>query len=463
MKREDHIGPTWSFKNAMGATLSLDVPANAEQRREDARGLGGRPAAHAAMKDTFSKWGVSPTVPERDSGELRKALEEVFRRRDDESPNPTPYQSLLEDLSRHELEHTRLPLTSRYRNPADIDDTRLHAGEVAAHVLGNPGGEEYRAGLLAFISSVTNELIERGKFEVVHDAALAARSYSALDTQSDQTHRAATAFLGEFGQRSRIDRILDHARKGRKLTGAAVSLLALGKSNALDATLDMLADTEGDELDETLIELALECGDDAIDDTLEARAEKSWKALRPVLAMLRRLPAESALPRFELLLAHSDMRVRRETLLALREVDRRPNLFARHLRRALGDGDLRMIGLCLRCLGDMNGPAAIQLLGSCVEARFPKLAALNGFRIRAATLLNDKGDAGVEQLCKSLDFLRRSRHPRNVVVARGVADLLAPRVDRPIVRAGLRRWKRSLVRLVGLFVPRRRSRTEQAA
>ena len=54
VKGKDHIGPAASLEHSMGAGRGFDVPADAEKRGEYARGLGRRPLAHAAIKETFS-------------------------------------------------------------------------------------------------------------------------------------------------------------------------------------------------------------------------------------------------------------------------------------------------------------------------------------------------------------------------------------------------------------------------
>jgi hypothetical protein len=57
MKREDEIRPAWPREGPMRAGLTLDDPADAQQRRKDLLGPTAGPVAHAARKEISRSWG----------------------------------------------------------------------------------------------------------------------------------------------------------------------------------------------------------------------------------------------------------------------------------------------------------------------------------------------------------------------------------------------------------------------
>jgi len=131
-----------------------------------------RPTLASGISDTLDKWGV-PSVPIKgDSQELKGALEELFRQREALNCNPAPYQELLEDLSKTELSDIGVPLEQRYRDPADLDDVRVHAADIAVLVLGKEGGESHRSGLFGYIETASETLIEHQRFEAIRDTAV---------------------------------------------------------------------------------------------------------------------------------------------------------------------------------------------------------------------------------------------------------------------------------------------------
>lgn len=73
VKRKDDVGPAGPLENFMRASRAFDLPTNAEKRGENAGGLGRRPAAHAAMNETFSSSSGTASLCSRRSAIARRA------------------------------------------------------------------------------------------------------------------------------------------------------------------------------------------------------------------------------------------------------------------------------------------------------------------------------------------------------------------------------------------------------
>ena len=182
----------------------------------------------SGLRDRLASWNVAPEILSGQSGSLRAALVEIFQRRSHANFIPLPHRNLLDRLSRSRLEPTAFDLMNRFRDPRNMQDVRLQAAQVAVRLVGGRGGERHRAGIFAFLALAADFLIERGQFDVVHDAAVSARTYCLLKTEPESTRRAARGFLEEFRSEKRIRMILEHACKADGFSPDALNLLSLG-------------------------------------------------------------------------------------------------------------------------------------------------------------------------------------------------------------------------------------------
>lgn len=385
----------------------------------------------------------------------REALRELLQRRHADEFNREDYRQLLAELSQGRRSGgATLTSPSRYRDPEDAGDVKLHSAEVAVRLLGRADGERHRRALLDFVAHRTAFVIEREQFETVHQATVAARAHALMKSESEETRRAARAYLDSFVEGERIRSILTHACHGTSVPEDATRLLGLGGARALDAVLDMLATTDSPAIGADLRRFARDRGAELLGRVLDDRLARGCEALEPVFAVLYELPTAEAIQLLKRLIKHDDFRVRREALSILLEIDRRPGAQLRYLRRALRDRHPRVVTFAVGRLRGREGREAADLLGSFVEGGLG--APLGGGPLvrTAAQALIERDENGRERL--ALALVRLSRRPglRRASNGREVAALLAAHRTIPAVRRSLSLWRMSLNRLVGTFVPR---------
>jgi len=401
---------------------------------------GERPSLASGLEATLHRWGVDPAALQDEAPDLRGALEEVFQSRVAVDCNPESYQALLDELSRSQLGGHRISSESRYRDPRDEFDVRLHAAEIAVQALGFGGGGKHRAALLGVVDQASGALLASGRFDALRDAAVAAQSFSALPEQSDVTRRAARGYLDGFTDRERIRRVLKEACSQSSLPESALSLLRLGGVAALDEALDALQGETRFEIAEALRRLVSDSGPEQVAGLLETRAAGAWPRLRTLLPILRRLRPVDGVPLLERLAAHGDARVRREALEALCDVDRRGGAFERHLARALGDDDETVLLFAAERLAELDSPSARETLAAYLQGALDGEPPTAAVAARVAELLAASGVRGVQRLCACLDGLRWAVRPRRVVVARVIHGVLLAHRELPGVGECLRRW-----------------------
>jgi HEAT repeat protein len=377
-----------------------------------------RPTLASGLQSTLAKWGISEAAFSVPSSSIGVALEEVFQRRDRLECNPEPYQDLLDDLSRNQLRVEDLSYEKRYRDPRDAEDVRVHAAEVATRVLNFPGGQQYRPALFGYVGAETDALIERGKFGVLQDAAVAATTYSQLDSESNDTYRAARGFLHELQNPECIASLLAQVRDRGELTDAATSLIRLGGGVALGGVLDSACEELNPELTESLLRLAASFTPEELRQALVQRTERPWTSLRHLFPTIRELPDAMALQVLEKLLVHEEERVRLEALLAVCDLERRHGAAERHLRRALEDPSLQVVAAAIQRLGERETEGASEIL--------------------AGYLMDTQG--------------------RRIEIAFTVARALEPHRDDPEVQRALRQWRLCPAGLLRGFVSSSKSR-----
>jgi hypothetical protein len=176
--------------------------------------------------------------------------------------------------------------------------------------------------------------------------------------------------------------------------------------------------------------------------------------LRPAFQVIRLLPGRDAVGLLDRLLQHPQQRVRREALCDLCELDRRPGSPERHLARALGDSDSRLVAFAIQGLFTMNRPESIELLGAFVEGSLQGIEAGPASCERAAQGLAALGERGRHRLCQSLGYLQKRL--RRGALRRGevVRGILKGHRNEPEVRRALARWRYSLAGLLSMFSAR---------
>lgn len=417
----------------------------------------GRPEETERLDETLRKWGLSPDVLQLDPINLRAAMEEVFQRRSRMDFNPRAYQVLLDHLSRANLTGEMQPSAAKYRDPTNPLDVRTHAAEVAILLLGRTDGERYRPGLFGYVGAAADLILEHAKFAPVHDATVAARAHSALESEAEETRRAAQGFLDDFKDRGRIERILLRACDGEVFSKEALRLLSLGGTASLACALDQLdGPSVSPLLENAVLRLFRRASAEEIDQLVTERAGGGWNAVRPLLLILRQLPLAQASPPLHRLFGHEDHKVRREALVALCDVDPRSGSSLRYLRRGLGDESSRVALVALRRLGRMKGPEALELLAAYVEGQVAghyRPSELERHR-RAAEILAQRGEAGQHRLRAALAHLRGTVKPQRARLARMVAELLEAGDGTVVNAAALRAWRWSPARLVSALLPR---------
>lgn len=408
-----------------------------------------RPSLASGLRDTLTKWGVQNTGLTPDAGDLQAALEELFQRRSKFQANPEPYQLLLDDLARRSVGGERYDgYRDRYRDPRDADDVRMHAAELAVRLLGNTRGGHYRAGVFGYVSTVTSQLIERGRVELLQDAAVAARACASLEREPESARLAAEGFLGEFAVDHRINRILGRARRTGEISEAALSLLELGGERATDAVVEVLASGSADALRRPLVEFARQRPAAELQPALERRLDRAADRLVPLLPLIRSLPTAAASPMLEKLCTHADAGLRRLALRALAQTEVRADVVERWLLRGLEDRKRLVASEAIARLADLGSPRALETLHDYVACRLDRVDPVPSLGRRAAAGLLRHGDDGRALLVAAVRSLAYRVQPRAVSMALAVAPVLeSQRGHREVVRA-LRRVRWSWVGLV---------------
>ena len=408
----------------------------------------------SGLQERLASWKVPPEVLSGQSGSLRSALVEIFQRRSHANFIPLPHRNLLDRLSRSRLEPTDFDLMDRYRDPRDMQDVRLQAAQVALRLVGGRGGERHRAGVFAFLALAADLLIERGQFDVVHDAAVSARTYSLLKTESESTRRAARGFLEEFRSESRIRMILEHACTAEGFSQDALNLLSLGGETALGCVVEFLGLRPPGKVAQALVRFIASRDTEQLEELLQARLRRGWVALRPVLPIIGSLPPLQGVPLLETLLDHEECRVRRQAYAALTEIERSTGSTTCYLRRALADESPRVVALAVRRLSGMQAPDATDLLGAYIECGLEDVTPRPGFVRPAARSLMQRGEDGLKRTMLCLETLGRTAQRLHVNLSRVVIEQLRPhRGDKRVARC-LRRWKLSPAGLLSLTVRR---------
>ena len=157
-------------------------------------------------------------------------------------PGSISREELLDDLSRRQLTGERLAVLDLYSDPRDPECVRRHSAEIAVRLLQDPGGGEQRPGLFGFLSGAADALVDMGGFEILRDAAIVARETQTSNGQREDVMRAARGFLDEFAEPGRIDRTVQRVCAAKDGSPeAAIELLELGGSAALDRVIEVLA------------------------------------------------------------------------------------------------------------------------------------------------------------------------------------------------------------------------------
>jgi hypothetical protein len=412
-----------------------------------------RPSLAADLQERLSRWGIPPATMAGSPESLQSALEEVFQKRARSDFIPQTHRTLLDNLSRQTIDVGEFSFDDRYRDPRDSHSVRLQASEIAARLLRGNSGEHHRAGIFAFLASAADSLIERGRFEVIRDAAISARTYSMLKSESEENRRAADGFLEEFRSDRRISLLLEHGCSENGCDEAALALLSLGGQPALEGVLDLLANGVPEAAAGDLASFAKGRNMQALARAVSARIPRGWQALSPILDLLGEMPADDAIPLLEKLYSHEECRVRRHALRLLCRLDERPGSPMRHLVRGLRDASSRVSAVALRRLVDMKTDDSSDLLCDYLEGEFNGLPPSPGYARLAANGLLDRGDYALSHLCLSLNRLRKALNPRKVLVAGIIAEALQSRQDDSLARRCLRSWKFSPSRMIALLIP----------
>lgn len=405
------------------------------------------------LESVLRRWRVAGAIEENPTA-FRSALKEVLSRKKAVECNPDKYQDLLDELSHREVSPAARIVLERYRDPSDAFDVRCQAVELAVHLLadGDATAGGHAAGLLAHVGAATDELLDAGRFQPVRDAAVTARAMCSRGEVADEARRAAACYLRDFTLEARVDRILAHAFHGGSIPAAVEPLLALGGVTALQRIVDRLDTGAEPAVAGVLQNVAVAMGRGPMAQLLAARSDEGWARLRPTFPVVRLLPAADAAALFESLLAHPEVRVRREALLALCDVETSPAAVERHLRRALHDRESWIVTTAIDRLAAASSDESLTALAEYLVGPPASLAAVLSHSRRVCRALRERGDDGIARLTACLDATFGSVRPAKARVAAVIHAELAPLADRPGVARCLGRWRRSPVRFVSRLV-----------
>ncbi len=395
----------------------------------------------AQLDPTLERWGISGDVIREDPRAFRTALKEVLLRRKEIDCNPEKYQELLDDLTHRELSPTTRSLCARYVDPTNSLDVKSQTLEMAVRLLEEESAGEHLAGILAHIGSITDPLLDAGKFQPVRDAAVTARSIVGRETASEEARKAAAGYLKDFSLAARIDRILSKAVSDGEVHCAVEPLLALGGAAALDRLIDRLERDLDPAVAAVFQNVAVTMGRRPMSEVIEQRAAEGWDRVLPAVRVVRLLSSPDAVATLEPLAQHQEARIRRETLVLLCELDRSPHGPERHLRRALGDRDPRIVVLAVRKLGELGTNESIEALAGFLAGRLPGAVAPFPFARRAAKILLEMGDRGLHRLCDVLDRRRNILNPSAVRVGAIIHEIVETRAEDPIAARAALRWR----------------------
>lgn len=412
-----------------------------------------RPTLASGLQDTLKKWGMPDAMLHADSAEFREALGELFQRRGKLQYNPTPYQGLLDNLSRSSVEGERIRSLKRYRNPEDREDSRLHMAQIAIRLLTKPDGEQYRAGLLAQVSTVTDLLLRHGRFDAVRDAAVAARAFSLVKTGPEVARQAARSYLEGFINESRIRLVLEAGFSGEAVSASAVSLLSLGGVTALDHGLNLLAAEPSPAVERALREFVKNSSTESLSRVVKWRCDRGLQAARPLVSILRELPASDVVPLVEPLLEHDDAEIRREAVLLIAKKHDDAKKRDRALRDKLRDPARQVVFAAIRALSSVDSPGTTETLACYIEGRLPGGQPATEFARHAVRGLAGKGESGITRLSSVLLRLGRSLRPRRLRLARRILNALESRRDLPVVAKCLEDWHRSPAARISRLMP----------
>jgi hypothetical protein len=412
-----------------------------------------RPTLASGLQERLSRWGIPSATLAGSPDSLRSALQEVFQKRARSDFIPQTHRTLLDNLSRQTIDVGEFNCDDRYRDPRDSDAVRLQASEIAVRLLRGTSGERHRAGIFAFLASASDSLIQHRNLEVIRDAALSARTYSMLQSESEENRRAADGFLEEFRSDRRISLLLKHGISEEGYEEAALALLSLGGQPALDSILDLLADGVPEAAAADLASFAKGRNMQALWRAVASRMPRGWRSLRPILELLTEIPADDAFALLETIGRHHEPRVRRHALDLLCRRDRRPGSLMKHILRGLRDESPRVAAVALRRLIELEDDDSCDLLRDYLEGEITGTPPSPGYARLAAGGLLEKDDHGFDHLCRSLDKLRRGINPRRLIVAGIIAQALKSRQDVPLVKRSLRSWKLSPSRILAMLLP----------
>ncbi|MFC1783332.1 HEAT repeat domain-containing protein, partial [Planctomycetota bacterium] len=191
-------------------------------------------------------------------------------------------------------------------------------------------------------------------------------------------------------------------------------------------------------------------GGSALSEVVDYRAQQEWSALQPVFPILQELPNHETIPILDKLLDHEQLIIRREALRVVWEIDDRLESVERYLRLALRDDDLRIEMAAIQRLAQLDTPQSLYLLHAYIEGRLSgRLRPVYHCR-RAAEALINRGEAGVNRLCRVLRSF--SKNPFKVRWAKLIAGILKTQADDDYIRKSLRIWKFSPAGLTYLFL-----------
>ncbi len=417
-----------------------------------------RPAQASRLEETLARWGLSPDVLESGSISLNSAMEEVFQRRTEQDYNPEEYRSLLTRLSREDLAQptaiasggaSEPPPASaaRYRDPHDAIDVRLHATEIGVQLLSRAGGGGLRTGVFAYVGAQTDLLLEHGKLAAVHEATVAARADKLLATTPESARTAASGYLADFESPERIEVILNDACRGAELAVEALHLLELGGMTALDAAIDRLGGDSSPAVDAALRRFVASSSTESWTRLVTERSKQGWTRLKPLFPLLRSTPPTCAVPLLQKLFEHEAPEVRRESLVALCEIDRSapPEQYP---RRGLGDSSLQVLKVAVQRLALLDRAEAQELLVAFVSGDLRGASSRFEARRLAVAALLERGTAAQERLADALRSLCSRLAPRQARLARELARALGERSDAGGVKEALAAWRFSPGRLV---------------
>jgi hypothetical protein len=387
-----------------------------------------------------------------DEMSLRAALEEVFQRRGRVECNPIPHQELLDTLARYEFDAPSTLSLSRYRDPEDLEDVGRQTAEVAVRLVALPGGDEHRAGLFRYLRKSAESMIDAGLFEQVRDAAGAARTYSMLKTEYEETNAAALSYLKDFDDDDRVLRVLGSACTLDPFPAAAADLLELSGNRAIAPAMAALIEMKSETAIESLQNFLASRGAGQLRSELSARLGKGWSSWQKIFVVLRRMPVREATSLVELLLNHDEFEVRREALMVLHDLGGDRQLRLSELKRALTDDSARFARVAVRCLAEMDGDEPLEMLAAYLDGSLGVTPVFDA-GVRAAQSLLRLKEPGVLRLCRASKRLRKSFDPRRAALGRKIVELLGTEDDSR-ARACVKAWRFSPGWLVAAFVPR---------